>query len=87
MELHFVAEYWAISNFKIGHMCTWGEGGLSYKRGGDAKGDQSGHGPSFFYPKRDHCKTQTNKKYSISLRATLNKTFAAKYNGIFPRTL
>ena len=35
-------------------------------------------------PKRDQFIKQTNKKYSISSRATLNETFMAKNNDIFP---
>ena len=43
------------------------------------QGDQSGRGLSFFfYPERDHSKTQTNKNYSDFSCATLNKTFTAK---------
>ena len=40
----------------------------------------------FLTPKRDHFKTQTNKKYSSFSRATLNETFTAKCNGVLPRT-
>ena len=38
----------------------------------------------FLKPKGDHVKTQTNIYFCISSRATLNETFTAKYNGVFP---
>ena len=72
-------------------------GGLSYERGGDVrrkfwskplKETNLGVAQTFFltpkHAKQDHFETQTNKKYSISSRATLNETFMAKYSGIFP---
>ena len=41
---------------------------------------------TFWTPKRDHFKTQINKKYINFSRATLNETFTAQCNSVLPRT-
>ena len=42
---------------------------------------------AFLTPKRDHVKTQTVYiHFYIFSRATVNETFTAKYDGVFPRT-
>ena len=72
-----------------------GGGGLSYEGYGDArrkfwikplKETTLGMAQAFWFPKRDHFKTKTYKKYSNFSHATLNETFTAKYNGVLPRT-
>ena len=40
----------------------------------------------FLIPKRDHVKTQTIYIFFYFLRATLNETSTAKYDGVLPRT-
>ena len=69
-----------------GTLISKGRGCLSEILNLTPKGDQSGHGPSFFLtPKRDNFKTQTNIYFYISSRTTLNETFTAKYNDVFRR--
>ena len=73
-----------------------GGGDSAYERGGDAhrkfwieplKEDWSGWGPSFFWPlKETMLKHRQYVYFYIFLRATLNETFTAKYDGVLPRT-
>ena len=63
-----------------------GRGCLSGILNKTPKGDHSEHGPTFFTPERDHFIYIKYIYFYISLRATLNETSTAKYNGVLPRT-
>ena len=77
-------------------MARGGGGDSEYEGGGDAlrkfwikplKETDLGVAQAFLTPKRDHVKTQTIYIYFyIFSRATLNKTFMAKYDGVLPGT-
>ena len=46
-----------------------------------------GEAQAFLTPKRDHVKNRQYTYFYIFSLATLNETFAAKYDGVLPRAL